>query len=69
VPTLTDDQVIAGIEAIANDPGNYPGGVIPTVFGRMKVSGHISGTKTTVIVDTAGQEVISAWPEGVSRNP
>jgi hypothetical protein len=67
--TLTDDEIIVGVEAIANDPGSYPGGTIPTTPGRFKLSGTIGGTKTTVIVDPTATEVITAWPEGVPRNP
>lgn len=67
--TLSDDEIIAGIEAIANDPANYPGGVIPTAGGRFKTSGDIKGVKTTVIVVPSAGEVITAWPEGVPRNP
>ncbi|MEP7337337.1 MAG: DUF6861 domain-containing protein [Acidobacteriota bacterium] len=66
--SLTDDQVIAGVEAIANDPAKYPGGKIPT-SGRVKLSGEINGVKTTVIVEPAGEGVITAWPEGMPRNP
>ena len=66
---LTDDEIILGIETIANDPSSYPGGVIPVGAGRFKVSGTIKGVKTTVIVDPSGGEVITAWPEGVPRNP
>jgi hypothetical protein len=66
---LTDDEVIAGIEGIANDPACYPGASIPTAPGRWKVSGTIKSVKTTVIVDPAAGEVITAWPEGVARNP
>lgn len=67
--TLTDDEIIAGIEAIANDPACYPGGTIPTSAGRYKVSGDIKGVKTTIIVDPSKGDVITAWPEGVPRNP
>jgi hypothetical protein len=67
--TLTDDEIIAGIEAIANDPSSYPGGVIPTTAGRFKIAGAIKGVRTTVIVDPSAAEVITAWPEGVPRNP
>ena len=67
--TLSDDEIIAGIEAIANDPASYPGGVIPTTGGRYKTSGAIKGVKVTVIVAPGAGEVITAWPEGVPRNP
>jgi hypothetical protein len=67
--TLSDDDVIAGIEAIANDPASYPGRAIPTAGGRFKITGDIQGVKTTVIVAPAAGEVITAWPEGTPRNP
>jgi hypothetical protein len=67
--TLTDDEIIAGIEAIANDPAKYPGGMSPISPGRYRLSGTINGVKTTAIVDPAASDVISAWPEGVVRNP
>jgi hypothetical protein len=66
---LTDDEIIAGIEMIANEPAGYPGGLIPTSPGRFRVSGTIKGVTTTAIVDPAANDVISAWPEGVARNP
>jgi hypothetical protein len=67
--TLTDDEIIAGVESIANDPTSYPGIVVPTGPGRYKLSGSIKGVKTTVIAEPITGEVISAWPEGMSRNP
>ena len=67
--TLSDDEVIAGVELIANDPANYPGGVIPTGPGRFKIAGQIKAVKTTVIVNPAAREVITAWPVGMPRNP
>jgi hypothetical protein len=39
--TLLDNEIIAGIEAIATDPASYPGGVIPTMAGRHKIAGGI----------------------------
>jgi uncharacterized protein YidB (DUF937 family) len=66
--SLTDDQVISGMESIANNPANYPGGKIPT-GGRVKISGDINRVRTTVIVEPAGEGVITGWPEGVPRNP
>ena len=66
---LSDDEIIAGVEAIANDLANYPSGVIPATPGRFKVSGAIKGVKTTTVVDPAAGDVITAWPEGVPRNP
>jgi hypothetical protein len=67
--TMSDDEIIAGIEAIANDRANYPGGVIPTAGGRAKINGKIGGLQTSVIVDLRTQEIVTAWPEGVPRNP
>jgi Bacterial EndoU nuclease len=66
---LTDDQIIAGIENIANDPVNYPRGVIPTVPGRLKIVGQINGVATVVIVDPLAGDVITAWPLGIPINP
>lgn len=66
---LSDDEIIVGIEAIANDPASYPSSTIPARAGRMKISGTIRGVKTVVIVDLGSGEVITAWPEGVPRNP
>jgi hypothetical protein len=67
--TLTDDEVIAGVEIIANDGAGYPGGVIPTGPGRFKIAGQIKTVKTIVIVEPAAGAIITAWPEGVPRNP
>src|SRR5215212_1983349 len=67
--TLTDDEIITGVEGIANDPSNYPGGSIPTAGKRVKITGDVKGTKTVVIVDPGKREVITAWPEGVTPNP
>jgi Bacterial EndoU nuclease len=67
--TLSDDEIIAGIETIANDPASYPGGAVPTAPGRYKAIGQIKGIRATVIVEPAIGAVISAWPEGVARNP
>jgi hypothetical protein len=67
--TLGDDEIIAGIEAIANDPASYAGGAVPTRPGRVRAFGTIRGVRTTVIVDPAGEGIVTAWPEGVARNP
>src|SRR5213594_2729743 len=63
--TFSDDEIIMGIEALANDPGSYPAGRIPTGTGRFKLTGNFKGVKTTVIAEPAAGEVITAWPEGV----
>ena len=69
-PALMDDEIIAGIEVIANNPRNYPGGLIPSGGGRLKLSGQIKGIKTTVIVEPGAKDpIITAWPEGAPRNP
>ncbi|HET6881451.1 MAG TPA: EndoU domain-containing protein [Pirellulales bacterium] len=73
--TLTDDEIIAGVEAIANDPASYPG--VPTsrspgAAGRRRVVLHgvIKGVDTAVVVvPPPGGEIITAWPVGVPRNP
>jgi hypothetical protein len=67
--TLTDDDIIQGVEAIANDPAAYPGGSIPIGGARVRIVGMIVAVRTVVIVDPAAREVVSAWPEGVPRNP
>jgi hypothetical protein len=67
--TLSDDEIIAGVEQIANDPSCYPAGSIPTGPDRLKISGSVKGTRTTVIVEPGTGDVITAWPEGLSRNP
>jgi hypothetical protein len=67
--TLTDDEIIAGIEAITNDAANYPGGSIPASSGRFKIADYINGIRTSVIVDPSGAEVITAWPESVIWRP
>src|SRR5215510_9618992 len=63
---LTDDEIITGVELIANDPASYPGGVIPTGPGRLKIAGQINGVRTTVIVEPGAGAIVTAWPEGVS---
>ena len=66
--TLSDDEIIQGIEDIANDPTSYPGS--QAAAGRLRLSGTIKGMKTTVIIDPASADpIVSAWPEGVPRNP
>jgi hypothetical protein len=66
---LTDQEIITGIEVIANDPASYPGGAIPTSAGRFRIAGSIQGVRTVVVVEPSANEVITAWPEGVPRNP
>ena len=67
--TLSDAEILVGVEAIANDPSSYGGGAIPSTAGRYKASGNIKGVKITVIVEIGLDEVITAWPVGVPRNP
>lgn len=73
--TLTDDEIIAGIEAIANDPASYPGvsaSHSPAAAGRQRtiLRGVIKGVDTAVVVvPPPGGEIITAWPIGVARNP
>jgi len=66
--TLTDDEVIEGVEEIANNPAIYPGGVIPDSGPRVKLVGNIKGVSTTVIVEPGGEGVITAWPNNVAPN-
>src|SRR6267378_2392294 len=37
--SLGDDEIIIGIEAIANDAASYPSGVMPTTPGRFRIRG------------------------------
>jgi hypothetical protein len=67
--TLTDDEIIAGVELIANTPASYPGGVIPSLPGDYKIAGLIKGVRTSVIVDPTAGTVVSVWPQGAPRNP
>lgn len=73
--TLSDDEIIAGIEAIANDPASYPGlpaSRSPNAAGRQRtiLRGVIKGVDVTVVVvPPPGGEIITAWPIGVPRNP
>jgi len=66
---LSDDEIAKGVADIANHPANYPQGTIPTSGPRVKIQGSIQGVPTTVIVEPGGEGVITAWPEGVPRNP
>lgn len=66
---LTDDEIINGVEAIANDPASYPGNLIPATGGRMKIVGHVKGVRTVVIVNVSTRQVVTAWPYDVPRNP
>lgn len=68
-PSLSDNQIIEGVERIANDPNSYPSGVVPTGPGRFAAVGEINGVPTRVIVEPGGEGVITAWPIGVPRNP
>lgn len=60
--TLTDDDVIDGVEKIANDPSSYPGGTVPSRGKKIKIQGDVQGTPTTVIVDPDSREVVTAYP-------
>lgn len=67
--SLSDDQIVSGIEKIANDPGNYTGGIIPKGGKRVLLVGFINGIMTRVVIEPARQEVITAYPLNVSPNP
>ena len=67
--TLSDDQIIEGVEAIANDASRYSGGSIPRVGLRAIAEGLILSVRTRVIVTPRVDEVITAYPLGVPRNP
>jgi hypothetical protein len=67
--SLTDDEIIAGIEVIANDATRYTGGVIPLKGPRRIIEGMIKAVRTRVIVDPPKNAVVTAYPLGVPRNP
>ncbi len=58
---LSDDEIIAGIEPIANDPTRYPGGVLPT-GGRHRIIGSIRGVRRRVVVDFDAVEIVTGYP-------
>ena len=68
--TLTDDEIIQGIERIANDPKSYKGKVIPTK-DKHAIIGEIEGVLTKVIVQPGSirEPIITAFPINVSLNP
>jgi len=47
--TITDDEIITGITAIANDPANYPSGSIPSMGRRVRIVGTIRGITSAVL--------------------
>jgi hypothetical protein len=67
--TLTDDEIIDGMEAIANDSGSYPGRAIPVSGGKQVIRGKIKGIETAVVVDPAKRQVVTGYPLNVPRNP
>jgi hypothetical protein len=67
--TLSDQDIIEGIEAIANDPSLYPGRAIPKAGPPIKLIGLIKDVRTVVIADPANDGVRTAWPEDAKRNP
>jgi hypothetical protein len=67
--TLSDDEIIDGIEVIANDPKSYIGGTIPTGGPFVAAGGTIKGVSTRVIIDPAQSRVITAYPLGIKPNP
>ncbi len=66
---MTDEEIIDGVAAIANDPTHYPSGVIPMRGSRIRIVGNLQGMSTTVIVDPVQQIVVTAYPLGVARKP
>src|SRR6266487_4383199 len=64
-PILTDQEIIDGVESIANDPNNYPGGVIPSGGKPIRLIGSIKGVRSVVVADPARDDVKSAWPDSV----
>jgi hypothetical protein len=67
--TLSDDDIINGIEAILNDPAMYPGGAIPTSGPAVKLVGMIGQVPTVVIADPPNRGVRTAYPHNVKPNP
>jgi hypothetical protein len=65
---LTDDEIIDGVEVIANDPMSYPAGAVPVGGSRVIVEGEINGVRTRLIVDPALREVVTAYPPDEPRN-
>jgi hypothetical protein len=66
---ISDDEVIRGIEAIANNRTYYPRGRMPAHGKHILRGGRIKGVAIVVIVDLDGEGILTAWPEGVARNP
>lgn len=66
---ISDDEVIRGIEAIANNRTYYPRRRIPAHGRYTLFGGRIKGVEVIVIVDLDGEGILTAWPEGVARNP
>jgi hypothetical protein len=67
--TLSDNEIVDGVEAIANDPKSYPSGVVPATGPPVAVYGVISGVRTRVVVDPKKADVKTAYPLGVKPNP
>jgi len=61
--------MISAVEAMLNDPTLYPGGTIPTAGPPVKLVGMIKTVRTVVIADPARNGVLTAYPDGVERNP
>jgi hypothetical protein len=66
--TLTDDDIIKGIETILNDPTAYPGGRIPKSGPPLRITGMIQGVATVVIADPQNDGVKTAWPDAAPKN-
>lgn len=66
---FTDDEIIDGAEAIANDPSRYSRGIIPTGGRYVCLTGAIRGQQTRVVVDPVRKEVVTAYPLGIAPNP
>jgi len=66
--TLTDDEIIDGVNRIANDPSSFQGGVVPT-RGTHWAHGTIKGVDVRVIVDAKNRRVKTAYPYKIARNP
>jgi len=66
--SVSDDEIIAGIESIANNPTLYPRRRIPIKGKYILRGGRIKGVRVVVVVDLDGEGIITAWPEVTDRS-
>lgn len=65
---ISDEEIITGIESIANNPTLYPRRRIPIKGKYILRGGRIKGVQVIVVVDLDGEGIITAWPEGTNRS-